>query len=170
LTEETLPVPVDDDLMTAEPLPLVQHEVVERMNGADGLEEIGRETYQLPEKPQNFGNRFRAGALWNGNAKERTKGTKNRITIQRLLMEEQLRDRLAINAPDLLEKAVLMALSGDAKIMGLLLDKLMASPKNDGDEGAKDQAISITITNQTAPVRDDMIRVVATQHPVIDAE
>lgn len=125
--------------------------------------------YDLPVKPKNLGNQFRAGAMWTGNKNGRPKGVKNRITVQRLLMEEQLRDRLAVNAPDLLEKAVLMALGGDAKIMGLLMDKLLTTPKNDDGGEARDTAISVTITNSTTPdkpvatVSPAKVRVVTTE-------
>lgn len=150
---DTVPAVVDPEsgLSTA-PFEMEERLVETKQLDSDGnVVVLDEGRYDLPVKPKNLGNQFRAGALWTGNKGGRPKGVKNRITVQRLLMEEQLRDRLAVNAPDLLEKAVLMALAGDAKIMGLLLDKLMASPKNEGDSDAKDTHISVTIKNTTQP-------------------
>lgn len=104
---------------------------------------------KVPTKTQNLGNRFKPGAEWTGNAKGKAKGTKNKITVQRLLMESHLRDRLSVNAEDLLERAVLMAMGGSEKIMALLLDKLIASPKNAEDEAPKDASITLNINNST---------------------
>lgn len=104
---------------------------------------------KVPAKTPNVGNRFRPGPEWAGNTKGRAKGTKNKITVQRLLMEAHLRDRLAVNAEDLLERAILMAMGGDPKIMALLLDKLIASPKHAEDEAPKDATVNLTITNHT---------------------
>lgn len=90
---------------------------------------------------------FLPGEKWDGNSKGRAKGVKNRITLQRLLVEETLRNKLGIKAEDLLQKAIEMAMSGDDKIMRTLLDKLLATPKNSEDGDAKDNAITVNIND-----------------------
>jgi hypothetical protein len=90
---------------------------------------------------------FLPGDKWEGNAKGRAKGVKNRITLQRLLVEERLRDKLNIKAEDILAQAVEMAMGGNDKIMRTLLDKLLATPKNSEDGDAKDNSVSITIND-----------------------
>jgi hypothetical protein len=101
---------------------------------------------------------FLPGEQWAGNAKGRAKGVKNRITLQRLLVEETLRNKLGIKAEDLLQKAIEMAMGtpakdgqpgtpGNDKIMRTLLDKLLATPKNSEDGDAKDNAITVNIND-----------------------
>lgn len=130
-------------------------------------------TYTAPPKGDG---RFKAGADWAGNSTGRPKGIKNRITTQRLLIEEGLREQLAVNAEALLAKAVIMALDGNDKVMRVLLDKLMSTPKNDDGEGAKDSAVSITITNLTSPgkpvatIAPGKVRVIASDEIPIDGD
>lgn len=121
----------------------------ELLSGSTTPDEIDSRTKtssELPEPSAKDG-RFKPGAEWRGNATGRSKGTKNRITLQRLLVEEELRETLAVDAQALLKKAVLMALDGNDKIMRTLLDKLMATPKNTEDESAKDTSINVTISD-----------------------
>lgn len=104
--------------------------------------ELGEAPGEVPAKRDT---RFKPGDAWTGNSKGRAKGIKNRITLKRLLLEEDLRDQLEVNARDIMAKAILMALNGDDKIMRVLLDKLMASPKNAEDDAAQDKSINVVI-------------------------
>jgi hypothetical protein len=90
---------------------------------------------------------FLPGEKWDGNAKGRAKGVKNRITLERLLLEEKLRNKLGFKAEDLLAKAIEMAMGGDDKIMRTLLDKLLATPKNSEDGDAKDNTVNVVIND-----------------------
>lgn len=74
-----------------------------------------------------------------GNPLGRVKGTKNKITIARLLLEEVLRDELTKEGPKLMKKAISMAMGdkkrpGNDKIMRVLLDKMLASPRGEEDK------------------------------------
>lgn len=102
---------------------------------------------QDPALPAKSDGRFKPGDQWRGNAAGRSKGVKNRITLQRLLVEEELRESLQVRAQDLLQEAIKMAMSGNDKIMRTLLDKLLATPKHAEDEQAKDTSINVTIND-----------------------
>lgn len=91
--------------------------------------------------------RFPAGV--SGNPAGRAKGAKNRITLERLLLEEQLRTALSEKGPEILKKAVKMALDGNDKVMRVLLDKMLATPKGDDSEGAADRDIKVIVQNLT---------------------
>lgn len=92
---------------------------------------------------------FPAGV--SGNPKGRTKGVKNRVTLARLMVEEALRRKLGRASDRLLDTAINQALNGNDKIMRVLLDKLLASPKNDDSENAKDSSVTVVIENHTEP-------------------
>lgn len=91
--------------------------------------------------------RFPAGV--SGNPAGRTKGAKNRITLERLLLEEQLRTTLSTEGPKLMKKAVKMALDGNDRVMRVLLDKMLATPKGDDSENAQDRDVKVIIQNLT---------------------
>ena len=86
-----------------------------------------------------------------GNPAGRVKGTKNRITLARLMLEEALRDSLTKAGPKLMRKAISMALKGDDKVMRALLDKMLATPRGDDETGAGDRDIRIVLQNFTGP-------------------
>lgn len=86
-----------------------------------------------------------------GNPAGRVKGTKNRITLARLMLEENLRATLSGAGPKLLRKAIKMALKGDEKIMRALLDKMLATPRGDDDGSATDRDVRVIIQNLTGP-------------------
>lgn len=108
-----------------------------------------------PETPAKRDTRFQPGEAWKGNSSGRARGTKNRITLQRLLLEEKLREQLEVSAAEILEKAITMAKEGNDKIMRTLLDKLLTTPKNAEDDTGKDTSISVTINDLSgkAPVQ-----------------
>lgn len=119
--------------------------------------------------------RFRGGVEWKGNKEGRPKGIKNRITVQRLLMEEKLREQLGVNAEQLVAQAILMALNGNDRVMRVLLDKLLSTPKNSDDADSKDNSIQVVITNLTNPsspqasqrvLPSGKVRVISAETPV----
>ena len=87
-----------------------------------------------------------------GNPAGRTRGIRNKITLERLLLEDSLRQVLATKSPALLEKAIDMALEGNDRVMRALLDKVLATPKHDDPGEAKDNEIKILIQNLTGGV------------------
>lgn len=112
---------------------------------------------------------------WKGNKEGRPKGIKNRITVQRLLMEEKLREQLGVNAEQLVAQAILMALNGNDRVMRVLLDKLLSTPKNSDDADSKDNSIQVVITNLTNPsspqasqrvLPSGKVRVISAETPV----
>ncbi len=104
----------------------------------------------LEPAPKGDG-KFKSGADWTGNKNGRPKGIKNRITVQRLLVEEELREQLAVNAHQLLAKAILMAMDGNDRVMRALLDKLLATPKHSDDQDSQDRSVHVVIKNLTSP-------------------
>lgn len=84
-----------------------------------------------------------------GNPAGRVKGLRNKITLERLLLEDMLRQTLVQESPKLLKQAVKMAMQGNDRIMRALLDKVLATPKHDDAGEAKDNEIKILIQNLT---------------------
>lgn len=112
-----------------------------------------------------------------GNPGGRVKGLRNKITLERLLLEDMLRQTLIQKSPALLKRAIKMALGhecdqcwvenkdengkripptcggyrpGNDRIMRALLDKVLATPKHDDSGEAKDNEIKILIQNMTS--------------------
>jgi hypothetical protein len=102
---------------------------------------------KLPARRDAKG-RFPAGM--SGNPAGRAKGTKNRITLARLMLEEVLRESLTAAGPKIMRKAIKMALSGEEKIMRVLLDKMLASPRGDDSADAKDTEVRVIVQNLTS--------------------
>src|SRR5262245_50591901 len=79
--------------------------------------------------------------LWqpgqSGNPLGRPKGSKGRITAQKLKIEEALRDQLNMVMPEVLTKAIEMALEGDRAMIKLLVEMTMSKPQatEEADEG-----------------------------------
>ena len=102
---------------------------------------------RVPVKRDSRG-RFPVGV--SGNPVGRAKGTKNRITLARLMLEEILRESLTEKGPALMKKAIAMAMKGDDKIMRVLLDKMLASPRGEDSADAKDTEVRVTVHNLTS--------------------
>lgn len=125
--------------------------------------------------PRTEGGKFLKGH--SGNPAGRVKGLRNKITLERLLLEDVLRQTLVKQSPVLLNKAIGMAMGhecdqcfvpvvdengnkappacggfrpGNDRIMRALLDKVLATPKHDDAGEAKDNEIKILIQNMTA--------------------
>lgn len=79
----------------------------------------------------------------------RKPGSKNKITFLRLELEEALRNQLRDDGLEILNKAIAMAKNGNEKVIKVLLDKMLASPKGDDGESVKDNDVRITIQNLT---------------------
>lgn len=101
-----------------------------------------------PPIARNEKGQFPAGT--SGNPAGRVKGLRNKITLERLLLEDMLRQTLVDKSPALLNKAIKMALAGNEKIMRALLDKVLATPKHDDAGEARDNEIKILIQNLTS--------------------
>lgn len=83
-----------------------------------------------------------------GNPAGRAKGTKNKITLARLMLEDQLREVLAEEGPKLMKKAIKMALKdGNDRIMRVLLDKMLTTPKDMDSGESQDRDIKVTVQN-----------------------
>lgn len=83
-----------------------------------------------------------------GNPAGRAKGTKNKITLARLMLEDELRTILEVEGPKLMRKAVKMALKdGNDRIMRVLLDKMLTTPKDSDSGESQDRDIKVTVQN-----------------------
>jgi len=79
----------------------------------------------------------------------RAKGSKNRVTLLRLDLEEELRGELKKEGMKVLRTAIKLAKAGDPKVIKVLLDKMLASPKGDDPDNAKDSEVTVVIQNLT---------------------
>lgn len=79
----------------------------------------------------------------------RVKGSKNKVTLLRLELEESLRGELQKEGMAVLRTAIKMAKGGNEKVLKVLLDKMLGSPKGDDASDAKDTDVRITIQNLT---------------------
>jgi hypothetical protein len=97
--------------------------------------------------------------LWqpgqSGNPLGRPKGSKGRITAQKLAIEEALRDQLNMEMPEILVKAIELAKDGDRAMIKLLVEMTMSKPQatEDADEGK--ERVKVTIRNLTLEQKKD---------------
>lgn len=103
----------------------------------------------IPEKKNHL---FKKGQ--SGNPTGRPKGTKNEITIQKLLLESDLRKQLGRDIRDVLAVAVKMALAGDQAMIKLLIDKALPTSKAHEAEDVQNNKIEVTING--LPSREAM--------------
>ena len=82
-----------------------------------------------------------------GNPSGRPKGSKNKITLQKMMLEEQLRDASMSRMPEVLDKAFELALQGDRTMLKLLLELHMS--KGISEEKQAQEKVSIQITTNT---------------------
>ena len=111
-------------------------------------------TETKPPVPRTAKGQFPAGV--SGNPLGRAKGTKNKITLARLLLESELRDTLTAEGPKLMRKAIKMAMGskgkpGNDKIMRVLLDKMLATPRGDDSDQSGDRDVKVIIENHSGP-------------------
>lgn len=81
-----------------------------------------------------------------GNPQGRPKGSKNKITLQKLMLEEQLRDASKDRMGDVLNKAFELALAGDRTMLKLLLELHMSKGVADMDKATEKVSIQISTT------------------------
>lgn len=79
-----------------------------------------------------------------GNPEGRPKGSKNRITLLKLSLEEYLRNEAADHMGDILQTAIKKAKKGDNQMIKLLLE-LHMSKSGDVDDRSTDDKITINI-------------------------
>lgn len=84
-----------------------------------------------------------------GNPSGRPKGSKNKITLQKMMLEEQLRDASMSRMPEVLDKAFELALQGDRTMLKLLLELHMS--KGISEEKQAQEKVSIQITTNSPP-------------------
>jgi hypothetical protein len=82
-----------------------------------------------------------------GNPAGRAKGTKNKITLARLLLEETLRDQLTQAGPKLMKEAIKQALKGNDRVMRVLLDKMLTTPRGGDDNESGDRDVKVVVQN-----------------------
>jgi hypothetical protein len=86
---------------------------------------------------------LKSGAPINLNG--RPKGSRNRITAQKLGIEEALRDQLNLEMPEVLLKAIELAKKGDRTMIKLLVEMTMSKPQAVEDESSGKEKIQITV-------------------------
>lgn len=74
-----------------------------------------------------------------GNPNGRPKGSRNKITLMKVALEGDLRERLRPQAHDVLQKAIDMALGGDTSMIKLLVDKMIPTSRSVDEEPAKEK-------------------------------
>lgn len=93
--------------------------------------------------------RTRPSHLWkegqSGNPLGRPKGSKNKITMLKQVLEGELRSQLAPQMAQVLAKAIEMALDGNESMIKLLVDKTVPTTKVDDSESNEGGKIQIMI-------------------------
>jgi hypothetical protein len=79
----------------------------------------------------------------------RPKGSRNRITQQKLGIEEALRDQLNMEMPEILLQAVEMAKKGDRAMIKLLIEMTMSKPQALEDESSGKERVQIVVRKLT---------------------
>ena len=74
----------------------------------------------------------------------RPKGSKNKITLQKLMLEEQLRNASASRMGEVLDKAFELALAGDRTMLKLLLELHMSKGVMEDRQAAEKVEIKIS--------------------------
>jgi hypothetical protein len=98
--------------------------------------------------------------LWqpgqSGNPVGRPKGSRNRISAQKLAIEEALRDQLNMEMPEILLKAIELAKDGDRAMIKLLVEMTMSKPQATEDQDAGKERVKVTIRNLTLEQKKDV--------------
>lgn len=84
-----------------------------------------------------------------GNPGGRPKGSKNKITLQKIMLEEQLRDASKDRMGEVLDKAFELALAGDRTMLKLLLELHMS--KGIAESTTATEKVVIDIKTTAAP-------------------
>ena len=95
-----------------------------------------------------------------GNKKGRAKGSRNKITLDRLETEQAMREFFKPHSRKVIKRAIDIALTGDPNENGtiamlkILLDKSMSSLRNEDVGESKDTEITVNINKLTVGNRD----------------
>lgn len=87
-----------------------------------------------------------------GNPAGRPKGSKNKITLLRQSLELQLRQQAAPDLPGVLQKAVDLAMEGDASMIKLLLELHMSKSAPEGGTGKEKVEITVNGPSTVQPI------------------
>lgn len=98
----------------------------------------------------------------------RTKGSRNEITKLRLEVEEASRLYLQSESHAILSKAVEMAKLGNEKMLAVLLDKMLTTPKDDPDADKKPEAVKVIVVTQPSAQAPKITVMKQGDRPVID--
>lgn len=91
-----------------------------------------------------------------GNPRGRPKGSKNKATILREAMQNKADKMLSAQVPKVLKVVIEAAIAGDMQAAKMVLDRAVPVQKAaEGDSGASNNAVQITIQNLTSPHEED---------------
>jgi len=88
-----------------------------------------------------------------GNPTGRPKGSKNKITLLKQMLEVQLREAAQDRMPEILNKAMDLALLGDRTMLKLLLELHMSKGYASEEKASEKVEINISTTKIDAPVK-----------------
>jgi hypothetical protein len=108
-----------------------------------------------PKKPGGL-NRFQPGQPSNG----RPKGSKNKITLLKQVIEAELRERAAGKIVKVLDKAFQMAIEGDRLMIKLLLELHMSKGAHQDDNSSGKSQVAVVVQNLTAPAVEPSVEVI----------
>jgi hypothetical protein len=93
--------------------------------------------------------RIKPAHLWkpgqSGNPAGRPKGSLNKITMMRQVLEGELRSQLGPKMAEVLAKAIEMAMDGNEAMIKLLVDKTLPTSKGDDNSGEEQPKVQIMI-------------------------
>jgi hypothetical protein len=99
--------------------------------------------------------------LWkpgqSGNPEGRPKGSKNKITAQKLGIEEHLRDQLNLYMPEILQAAIEKALKGDSSMQKVLIELCMSKAVAVEDATDGKSKVTVNLRNLTIEAKPEDI-------------
>lgn len=113
---------------------------------SDKESEISPSTLRTKQSP-NWRPPWKPGQ--SGNPTGKVPGSKNRITAQKLGIEESLRGQLNQYMPEILQAAVEKALNGDRVMQMFLLGLCISKPAAVEDSNSGKEKVKVTIRNLT---------------------
>lgn len=98
----------------------------------------------------------------------RPKGSRNRVKMIQLEVEEACRLQLASVAQSIIAKSIDMALEGNEKVMAVLLDKYLSSPKDTDDSEIKPNEVRVVIVGPSGSDAPKLTILKPSDRPVLD--
>lgn len=89
-----------------------------------------------------------------GNPGGRPKGSRNKITLQKMMLEETLRDITKDRMPQVVEKAFELALQGDRAMLKLLIELHMSKGISEERHAQEKVEINISTNKAESPKKD----------------